>query len=73
MAGKRTEAQVIINGVELSEAGAAVLRVAVHHFLVDLSDPAYRQDLGPIADAYEARLRELEDLLVVERADRAFS
>lgn len=43
----------------LSEGQTMALRVAANTFLEQLSDETFREDLGPIADAYQARLREV--------------
>ena len=58
------EAAVAINGITLSEAQAAALRVAVTSFRMELEDPRRRKALGPIGVLYDARLLEIERLLV---------
>jgi hypothetical protein len=58
------EAKVTVNGIELTSAQVSALRGAVTGFRIELSDPEYRRRLGPIAEAYDARLAEVESLLV---------
>lgn len=58
------EAAVTIDGRALTQAQVTTIRVAVTSFRRELQDPAERAALGPIGDAYEARLRELEAMLV---------
>ena len=58
------EAHVVVNGVVLTVGQSLSLRVAVAHFLYDLSDAAYRKELGPIGDKYRERLSELQTLLL---------
>ncbi len=58
------EAQVTIGGVELTFAQSMALRVAVGSMLLDLNDKKYRRDLGDVAEFYQARLGEIEKLML---------
>jgi hypothetical protein len=58
------EATIIINGVTLNHAQSMSVRVTVTSFLWDLHDPEHRKALGKIGDAYQARLREVEQIIV---------
>lgn len=53
------EPKITINGVELSEGQAMFVRVAISVMLLDLQVPAYRAELGPIADGYLRRGNEV--------------
>ena len=59
-----SEAQIVINGVQLNSAQSMVVRVAVSSMLTELQDPDYRKSLGEIAAGYEARLTEVQTLIV---------
>jgi len=61
------EPEIIINGVRLTEAQAMAVRVAVASFRVGLTDPERMADLGRIGPIYDARLREVELVMVGER------
>lgn len=56
------EADIVINGVTLTHAQSMAVRVAVTSFLVDLPDRLV--DLGPIGPLYQARLGEVQDIIV---------
>ncbi len=58
------EAIITVGARVLSPAQSASVRVAVSSMLMELQDPEHRQALGEIAGAYEARLREVELLLI---------
>jgi len=58
------EATIVIEGQKLTLAQASSVRVAVSDCLMALNDPKERALLGAIADGYEARLREVEAMLV---------
>jgi hypothetical protein len=53
------EPVVTIEGVELSEAQAATVRVALSCFQFELKEPAFVELLGPIGPIYQARLTEI--------------
>lgn len=56
-------ATIEVNGFRLTNAQSETIRVAVASWLTELDDPAEREALGPIADAYRARLSEIQDLI----------
>lgn len=58
------EAKIQIGNYVLSEGQSIAVRVAVTNFLMELSDAEYRRELGPIAEAYEARLKEVIKIMV---------
>lgn len=60
---EHAEAPMTISGVTLTEAQSATIRVGVEHFLMDLSDPSYMRDLGPIGPLYRERLKEIQTLI----------
>lgn len=60
------EARIVINGFLLTEAQASVVRIAVSDFRMSLQDPEQRAAFGAIAEGYEARLHEVELLLIEE-------
>jgi hypothetical protein len=62
-----SEAIIVINGVPLTNAQSAALRVAVTDFRAQLTDPEVRDRLGPIGSLYDQRLREVEVLLFRKR------
>lgn len=53
------ESRIEINGRRLTEAQAMAVRVAITGFHMETAEPKSRKDLGPIADAYHARLGEV--------------
>jgi hypothetical protein len=61
---QRKEATIVINGVTLNDAQSMSVRVAVTNFLWDLHDPEHRKALGKIGDSYQARLHEVEQIIV---------
>lgn len=65
------EATITINGVTLSHAQAMSVRVAVTSFRFDLADPEQAELLGEIGKLYDARLIEVERLLVGENVSPA--
>ena len=48
-----------INGRTLTNAQAMAVRVAVTNFHMEVASEEGKRDLGPIADAYRARLEEV--------------
>jgi len=59
------EASVTINGVSLNTAQSMSLRTAVTSWRMQFhGDPEYRKLLGKIGPKYDARLAEIERLLV---------
>lgn len=61
---EHVEATITINGVILTSAQALSVRVAVTGMRIDLADPEHMVALGEIGPHYDARLSEVEDLLV---------
>jgi len=61
---KLTEADVTINGVTLTFAQSATLRVAISSMLTELSNSEHMTALGAIGPLYQKRLREIEHLIV---------
>lgn len=55
---------ILIEGTRLTDAQAMALRVATSNMLLDLSDDGFRARLGPVADDYRARLREIVWLML---------
>ena len=58
------EAKITIGNVELNHAQSMALRVAVCSMLTELQDPKQRRELGNIAELYEARLGEVQALIL---------
>jgi hypothetical protein len=58
------EATITINGVELNSAQSMAIRVAVAGMLTELAEPAHRQKLGEIGPLYQARLGEVQELIL---------
>jgi len=57
------EAHIAIDGVQLSHGEAATLRCAVANWLHELAEPAYREQLGPIAESYRRHLSRIQELI----------
>lgn len=57
------EPSIVINGVLLTIAQAMTVRVAIGNFLIELSDPEFKRDLGVIGDLYSARLSEISRIM----------
>jgi hypothetical protein len=53
------EPRIQIGDYVLTEAQAMAVRVAVSNFHMETADAEYKNELGPIADAYHARLGEV--------------
>lgn len=67
------EADIVINGVRLTMAQSMAVRVAVANFLMelasderqdDLEGQTYMEALGPIGPAYQARLSEVQNIII---------
>ena len=58
------ETKMTVGSVELNSAQAMAIRVAVSSMLTKLKDPTYRHDLGDIAELYERRLQEVQELIL---------
>jgi len=58
------EATITINGVTLAYAQSMSVRVAITSFLWDLHDAEHLKALGRIGELYQARLREVEQILI---------
>lgn len=63
MGGAR-EAQIKIGDRLLSEGQSMAVRVAITNFLIELDDAQFRTELGPIADGYRDRLKEVMSAMV---------
>ncbi len=59
-----SEAIITINGRQLTIAQSMAVRCAVVHFAYYVVEPDTAAALGPIADAYHARLSEIQDMLI---------
>lgn len=58
------EAKIVIEGTELTFAQSMTVRVAIGAFQRILSDEEYRKALGEIGDNYQARLVEIQNLIM---------
>jgi hypothetical protein len=58
------EADIIINGVRLTNAQSITVRVAVTDFQEQLADEEHFRLLGPIGPAYRARVSEILRLII---------
>lgn len=58
------EPAITINGVELTTAQAMTVRVAITAMQMELHDPEYMRQLGPIGALYQDRLREVMALVL---------
>lgn len=58
------EPKIQIGGHVLTEAQAMAVRVAVTTFHIETGTEENRADLGPIADAYHARLGEVLTIII---------
>jgi hypothetical protein len=59
-----TESKIVINGVELTQAQSSSVRVAVSSMLTELAQKEHMDALGEIGPLYQARLSEVQDLLL---------
>ena len=64
-----TEPVITINGTRLSEGQAMAVRVAVTNFHMRLTNKNYQRDLGPVAAAYMARVREIVQLMLESKTE----
>lgn len=55
----RAEPRIEINGIALAYAQSMAIRVAVSDLYTQVRDPEFAEELGPIAQEYEARLLEV--------------
>jgi hypothetical protein len=60
------EPKIQIGNHVLTEAQAITTRVALTHFLMETEDQGFKDDLGPIADAYRDRLKEILAIMVAQ-------
>lgn len=60
------EAHVTIEGVVLTFGQTMSLRVAVSNMLAELSEPEYMKALGKIGEGYQARLTEVQSMLIAK-------
>jgi hypothetical protein len=58
------EPTITINGTTLTNAQAMAVRVAVSNFQMECAEPEFREGIGEIADAYQARLGEVVRLML---------
>ncbi len=58
------EAKITIGSVELNNAQSMAVRVAVSSMLMELQDQEHRKALGDIAELYEARLQEVQTIIL---------
>lgn len=58
-----SEANIRVSGEDLNFGQSMAVRVAVSSFLMSMSDPETRANLGVIADGYHDRLKEVEGLI----------
>lgn len=58
------EPNIVINGVTLSLGQAMALRVAASNFQMELHEPQFMDELGPIGPAYLARLNEILQIML---------
>lgn len=61
---KSPEARIVIGTTELNAAQSDTVRIAVSSMLMRLQDPREREALGGIAISYEARLAEIQNILL---------
>jgi len=59
-----SEAKITIAGTELNSAQSMVVRVTVSSMLTELADPAFRRELGEIAELYQKCLGEVQRLIL---------
>lgn len=62
---RHEEPNVVVNGVELNTAQSMALRVAVGSMLQELADKDYMVLIGEIGPLYQARLREIERIMLM--------
>ena len=60
------EPKITINGHTLTDAQAMAVRVACTCFEIQTGSEEGRRDIGPAADGYTARLREVFAMMVSE-------
>lgn len=58
------EPRITINGVELTDAQAMTVRVAIGNFRIELNDPDFARALGTVGDVYKARAAEIERVML---------
>jgi len=59
-----TEPRIQIGDHVLTDAQAMAVRVAVSTFHIECVDDGFREEVGPIADAYHARLGEVLTIMI---------
>jgi len=62
------EAKIIINDNLLCDAQSATVRMALIQFSISLQDKDFREALGPIGLAYQARLKEIFVLMSEDKS-----
>lgn len=60
----KREPHVEVEGAVLTQGQAMAVRVAVSSFLSELAEPEHMKEMGEIGPLYQARLREVESLMV---------
>lgn len=61
------EPEITINGVTLTEAQAATVRVTIGNFQIELNDADFMRALGGIGLSYRDRLREVTGYILNRR------
>lgn len=59
-----SEAKIQIGDRLLTEGQSMAVRAAITNFLMQCEDPKFKEELGPIADAYHKRLAEVIAIMV---------
>lgn len=62
---EKYEPTISIDGVILTKAQAAIIRIAVNHMGDYINAPGNKAVLEEIADLYSARLREIASIIVM--------
>ncbi len=58
------EPRITVQGHLLMDAEASAIRVAVAHFLSELSDDEFRLSLGDIGESYRRRLTTIQNFML---------
>lgn len=64
------EATITVNGIQLNEAQAGAVRVAVASMLMELAESEDMKSLGEIGPLYQARLSEVQVLILNASAEQ---
>jgi hypothetical protein len=60
----KKEADITINGYNLTSGQSMAVRVAISSMLMDLSEPEYMKEMGEIGLNYQERLSEVQSIIV---------